>query len=75
MKKVFCIIAVVILIPLLSSCHRRVIYVRSAPPAPPVEQVEVVGPAPYVGAVWVRGHWVWMHGGYVWVAGHWRAAY
>jgi len=74
MKKVICIIAVIILIPLLSSCYRR-IYVVPARPEPPSVQAEVVGPVPYVGAVWVGGHWVWVHGGYVWVPGHWRAAY
>ena len=68
MKKVFSIIAAVILIPFFSGCAT---YVR---PAPPPLQVEVVGAAPYPGAVWVGGYWAWMHGGYVWIAGHWTPA-
>jgi hypothetical protein len=71
MKKVFCLIAAVILIPLFSGCTT---YVRTPPPPP---QAEVTGVAPYPAAVWVGGHWAWRprYGGYVWVPGHWRAAY
>jgi hypothetical protein len=68
MKKFCWCMAVVILIPLLSSCAT---YVR---PAPPPMQAEVIGVAPYANAVWVRGYWVWVHGGYLWVAGHWAPA-
>jgi hypothetical protein len=68
MRKIFCVIAAVILIPFLSGCAT---YVR---PAPPPLQAEVVGAPPYSGAVWVSGYWVWMHGGYVWVPGHWAPA-
>ena len=39
--------------------------------APPPDQVEVVGTAPYAGAVWVRGHWQWAGGRHVWRPGHW----
>ncbi|MDE1921684.1 MAG: YXWGXW repeat-containing protein [Candidatus Omnitrophica bacterium] len=43
-------------------------------PAPPQPQVEVIGVAPYRGAVWVKGHWAWRprFGRYVWIRGHWR---
>ena len=68
MKRIFCIIAAVILIPLLSSCAT---YVR---PVPPPLQNEIVSASPYPGAVWVGGYWVWMHGGYVWIPGSWRSA-
>ena len=39
---------------------------------PPPEQIEVVGLAPYPGAVWVRGHWQWTGGRYHWFPGHWE---
>ena len=72
MKKVFSLMAVLILIPLLSGCTT---YVRVPPPPPP--QAEVVGAAPFYGAVWVGGHWAWRPrlGTYRWVPGHWRGAY
>ena len=65
MKKAFCLIAAVILIPFLSGCTT---YVQGPPPG----QAVVVGPAPYPGAVWVPGHYG-PYGG--WHPGHWRAAY
>jgi len=69
MKKIFFYIAAaVIMVPLLSSCAT---YVR---PAPPPLQAEVIGPAPYPDAVWIRGFWVWRQGGYVWIPGHWRTS-
>lgn len=40
-----------------------------APVAPPVAQVEIVPPVPYVGAVWVGGYWNWYGGRHVWVPG------
>ena len=71
MKRIPCIIAAVILIPLLSSCAT---YVR---PVPPPLQAEVVGAAPYPGAEWVPGHWAWRYryGRYVWIRGHYRRSY
>lgn len=69
MKRVFSLVAVVMLVSFISGC---VTYVR---PAPPPLRVEEVGPVPYATAVWVGGHWAWRHGGYVWVPGHWRGAY
>lgn len=40
---------------------------------PPPERVEVIGVAPYPGAIWVHGYWArgYRHR-YVWVGGHWR---
>jgi hypothetical protein len=38
------------------------------PPAPPYE---VVGVAPFVGAVWIGGYWNWYGGRYAWVPGYW----
>jgi hypothetical protein len=43
---------------------------EAGPPPPPV--VEVVPPAPFVGAVWIGGTWVVRPHGWVWVRGHWR---
>ena len=45
--------------------------VEEAPPPP--ARVEVVGVAPYPGAVWIRGYWVrgYRHR-WVWVRGYWR---
>ncbi|MDP9046162.1 MAG: hypothetical protein M3O01_15285, partial [Pseudomonadota bacterium] len=40
--------------------------------APPPMLVEVPEPAPYGGAVWVGGYWVW-EGNWVWAAGRWAA--
>lgn len=62
MKKVCFLMAFIALIPLLSGCTT---YVRTPP-------VEVVGPSPYAGAVWVPGHYG-PYGG--WHPGHWRGAY
>src|ERR1700735_4507030 len=39
--------------------------------APPAPQVEVVGVAPYPGAVWIGGYWNWVGGRAVWVGGRW----
>ena len=39
--------------------------------APPPDQVEVVGIAPYPGEVWIGGYWSWSYGRYVWVPGYW----
>jgi len=40
---------------------------------PPPPQVEVVGPPPVVGYVWLGGYWGWQGNRHVWVAGHWDA--
>lgn len=41
--------------------------VRYAPPPP---REEIIGIAPYVGAVWLPGHWVWRDR-WVWHRGYW----
>jgi len=38
--------------------------------APPPMLVEAPPPAPFMGAVWVGGYWVWQ-GDWVWAHGHW----
>jgi len=40
---------------------------------PPQPQYEVVGVAPFVGALWIAGFWNWVGGRHVWVGGHWEA--
>ncbi|MDA8091999.1 MAG: hypothetical protein M0Z61_17475 [Nitrospiraceae bacterium] len=40
-------------------------------PAPPAPIYEVIGVAPFPGAVWIEGHWVYRSGGWRWVRGHW----
>jgi hypothetical protein len=40
--------------------------------SPPARRVEVIGVAPYRGAVWVPGHWVRGRYDWVWVRGYWR---
>lgn len=39
--------------------------------APPAAQVEVVGVAPYPGAIWIGGYWNWVGGRHVWINGRW----
>jgi hypothetical protein len=39
---------------------------------PPPARVEVIGVAPYRGAVWIPGHWVRARYDWVWVRGRWR---
>lgn len=41
--------------------------------APPPAEVEVVGVAPYPGAIWIGGYWNWAGGRHVWVRGRWDA--
>lgn len=40
--------------------------------APPLPQAEVMGVAPFAGAVWAPGYWNWVGGKHVWVAGRWE---
>jgi hypothetical protein len=42
--------------------------VRYEPPPP---RVEVVGVAPFVGAIWIPGNWVWRDR-WSWHSGHWE---
>ena len=39
---------------------------------PPAPEVEVVGVAPYPGAIWIGGYWNWVGGRHVWVRGRWE---
>ena len=39
--------------------------------APPAPQVEVIGPPPQAGFVWIGGYWNWVGGRHVWVPGAW----
>ena len=41
-----------------------------APAAPPPPRVEVVGAAPFIGAVWLPGRWIWRDR-WVWHEGYW----
>ena len=41
--------------------------------APPPPQVEVYGPPPVVGQIWISGYWNWVGGRHVWVGGRWEA--
>jgi hypothetical protein len=46
--------------------------------APPPPRYEVVGLAPFVGAIWLAGFWAWTSGRWVWRPGYWgrpRAGY
>ena len=38
--------------------------------APPHARVEIIGVAPWPGAVWIGGHWVWRDR-WVWQRGYW----
>jgi len=49
-----------------TGCATRAVLV--APPA----RVEVVGVAPYYGAVWIPGHESRSYGQWYWIRGHWR---
>ena len=55
--------------PACASTGARV-YVRTGPPAP---IVEVRGPAPARGSVWIAGYHRWDGGRYIWVPGRWAA--
>lgn len=41
--------------------------------APPAPNVEVYGPPPVVGYIWIAGFWNWVGNRHVWVPGHWDA--
>ena len=48
--------------------------VAAGPPPPPVPIVEAEVPAPYPGAIWIGGRWMWHpeHRRYEWHHGEWR---
>lgn len=49
-------------------------HARAAVVAPaPAPQYEVLGVAPYPGAVWISGYWGWNSGRRVWNPGRWDA--
>ena len=39
--------------------------------APPPNRMEVIGVAPYPGAVWIGGYWGWSGARHEWVPGRW----
>ena len=43
--------------------------VTEVPPPPP--QVEVYGPPPVVGQIWIGGYWNWGGARFVWMPGYW----
>lgn len=54
--------------------HHRYAYPDAGlvvPVAPPPPRVEMIGVAPFVGAVWIPGRWLWQDH-WVWRGGHWR---
>jgi hypothetical protein len=65
MKKIIAVTALTVSL-LGSACAARVAFVSPAP------RVEVIGVAPYRGAVWYSGHWVRGRRDWVWVRGYWR---
>jgi len=52
----------------LLACADTGPYIETAPPEP---QVEVIGTAPYPGAVWTNGYWGWEGGRHTWHNGIW----
>ncbi len=48
-------------------------YVEVVTVEPPPPRVEIVGPPPIVGHIWISGYWNWGGGRYVWVPGRWEA--
>jgi hypothetical protein len=40
--------------------------------APPAPRVEVIGVAPFAGALWIGGYWGWQGGRHAWVGGRWE---
>jgi uncharacterized lipoprotein YajG len=65
MKKIIAI-ALLAASSLAAGCATRAVLVAPAP------RVEVIGVAPYRGAVWVQGHYIRAHRDWVWVRGYWR---
>lgn len=71
MKKLISVSSGVLLAALLSGCVATVGYEVPVPPPP---QEEVITVAPFGGAVWMPGVWVWhrRHRRYEWRRGYWR---
>jgi hypothetical protein len=55
--------------PVTTTRTTRTVVVTEAPPSP---RVEVEGPAPSEGHVWIQGYWSNMNGRWVWAPGHWE---
>jgi hypothetical protein len=56
---------------LLAACAGTVHdYDQHNPGHPPPPKREPMGVAPYPGAHWVQGEWIWRHGQWEWVPGH-----
>ena len=72
MRKIPWIILGFIFITVIGGCIEYEAYERI--PEPPPAQVEVVGVAPFLDAIWIPGYWVWhkRHHQYRWRAGYWR---
>jgi hypothetical protein len=66
MKRGMVVVALFITLALLFGCGPTVVTVR-----PPEPLLEVYGPPPYTGAVWIAGHWKQKTGEWVWVPGQW----
>lgn len=66
MKKILAVTTLALSL-LDTSCATRVVAF-----GPPPNRVEVIGVAPYRGAVWIPGHWVRARRNWVWVRGYWR---
>ncbi|MDD5730799.1 MAG: hypothetical protein PHN57_06700 [Candidatus Omnitrophica bacterium] len=71
MKKIRNVMMSFLLAAVLSGC---VAYGEAYIPAPPPPEVEVIGVAPYPGAIWVPGYWGWhrAHHRHEWHHGYWR---
>jgi hypothetical protein len=74
-------VALAAAVPVLGGCTAEVyddggvVEIDREPPPP---RVEVVPAAPYYGAVWIGGRWVWRGNTHVWVVGRYvrpRAGY
>ena len=71
MKNFITFTAAFLLTAVLSGC---VATISGPMPVPPPAEVEVVGVAPFVGAVWMPGYWEWYprHHRHYWRHGYWR---
>jgi hypothetical protein len=67
MKRAFSSAAVITAISLsvLAGCTA---VIRTPPPA---ARIEVRPAPPFVGAIWIDGHWLHRHGEWVWSPGYW----
>ena len=81
MKNIYLVLAVVVMgFAVTSQAHAHVrfgfgVHVGFPVPPAPAYYPEVVGIAPYPGAVWMRGHWLWRPYArrYAWIGGYWNS--